>query len=184
MHRHICYRRFTHHNNGYIIFQDPIFYNLLFIIYRLSVTISRVRPVIALAAGIFCFWIKCRKIFRIVWKWYPDGWNLVTYPACAPVNKKERPVKVKIADDMVIGQPLPTCLAHRCWYNLMHLRSGFVVYQSTDKRNNIIRGNFPQFGVNMGQFLIILKKQVAIICVLYLLVNFSHKSITRGVSVR
>ena len=124
-----------------------------------------VHPVIAFAGGIFRFWIKCRKIFRIVWKWYPGDWNLVTYPACAPVNKKERPVKVKIADDMVIGQPLPTCLAHRCWYNLMHLRSGFVVYQSTDKRNNIIRGNFPQFGVNMGQFIIILKKQVIIICV-------------------
>ena len=55
-------------NNGYIIFQDPIFYNLLFIIYGLFVTISWIRLVIALAGGVFCFWIKCRKIFRIVWK--------------------------------------------------------------------------------------------------------------------
>jgi len=41
-----------------------------------------------------------------------ETWS--AYPACALVNKKERLVKVKIADDMVIGQPLPTCLAHRC----------------------------------------------------------------------
>jgi hypothetical protein len=54
-------------NDVHIYFRAR-FLQLQFIIYKLFAVIARVHPVIAFAGGVFCFWIKCRKIFRIVWK--------------------------------------------------------------------------------------------------------------------